>query len=111
MSTLYSQGASLGNKHKQKDLPKNNKECNLPYLAVGVTVSQFTMVLEGFDLAIVLTNLFLTCNFNMGPGHTLTNLFLEKFYWKLKIFSISTKLFSKIGLLLCALRYTLVKSF
>ena len=63
MSTLYSQGASLGNKHKQRDLPKNNKECNLPYLAVGVTVSQFTMVLEGFDLAIVLTNLFLTCNF------------------------------------------------
>ena len=57
MSTLYSQGASLGNKHKQRDLPKNNKECNFPYLAVGVTVSQFTMVLEGFDLAIVLTNL------------------------------------------------------
>ena len=65
MSTLYSQGASLGNKHKQRDLPKNNKECNFPYLAAGVTVSQFTMVLEGFDLAIVLTNLFLTCNFNI----------------------------------------------
>ena len=86
MSTLYSQGASLGNKHKQRDLPKNNKECNFPYFAVGVTVSQFIMVLEGFDLAIVLTNLFLTCKFNMGPGTHINKSIFEKILLEIENF-------------------------
>ena len=67
MSTLYSQGASLGNKHKQKDLPKNNKECNLPYLAVGVNCKPVHYGTRGIWFSNCADKFVSDMQFYMGP--------------------------------------------